>query len=81
MVKGRSDSLLYWATTIGHFLEKAESAFSARLPQEKYRGIVDLARNIRPNATDAEIAQALVSFENMKESRLTNIFATKFKPI
>lgn len=61
VVKEKSENLPYWTMTIGKFFKKAEKALSARLPQEKYAGIVDLVTKLRPNATDTEIAQALVS--------------------
>lgn len=45
---------------IGKALKKAQSALSARLPQENFHGVVDLMQKIHPDATNTEIQRALV---------------------
>lgn len=65
-IKEKSENHWYWTVRIGRFIEKTETVLSTRLPQENYSGIVDLVKNLRPDATDTETAQALVSSGNRK---------------
>lgn len=64
VIKEKAKNHPNWIRTIGKLLDKAESALSARLPREKFSGIVDLMKLVNADASEAEIERALVSFAN-----------------